>query len=637
MPGIYGVILKGRVPEGEQEKILGKMRGLLMHQSWYEHHELLFRECGFGSVTVKSQFAPTAISFNGKDYFVLIDGFVYRVGNRNVCDYALSSRNDGLLRDIVDICVNGGSAEGPASIAGNYVVAIYDLNDEELILFNDRMGPRRLYYADLPDRFIFAPEVKAISGLPGFRRDLNWKGISDFFNYGYVLGEDTFFHNVSSLASASTLRFKKKTSRLSVEKYWRPRYHEKKGSLDSFADEACGLLSDSIRAKISSCESVVSPISGGLDSRMILGTVSSVAGNIKIKPITYGQKSSDEYRNARKVCATLGLDDHSLATIQPDVLLDKYTQAVWFSEGMIPMTNGHLLLIPAAAGKDHGCVLNGIYGGPTNYSAEYYGLRHIGVDMSFAEKVSDIERVIALNPAVYTAVARDGPIKNLGSFLSASISLELKKQVDVSEAFCNQRDAFFIENRMRRFICQSSLYRFFWEERLPLSSYELYDFYLAVPPAMKLNRDLLKKMILRKFPDLARIPDANTGQTLLEQPTWWSARRKRLGSQFRYYVTRLSRGFIALADRSTYAHYGIWFRRDRETASYYETKLFSSAIAETGLFDMKELRHLYQRGKKGDVGFEHLVRIATFAVWYELFVLDEGVKELRTQIASSYF
>lgn len=635
MPGIYGIIFKKRFSDIEQNRMLGRMGDLLMHQSWYDHKEMSFRDCGFGSVSVKNQCELASFSLNGKDYLVLTDGFVYRVGSKRIFDLCPSSRND-IGRDLVQIWANEG-LKGVASVAGNYVIAIYDLNGEELILFNDRMGSRRLYYAELPDKFVFAPEVKAISGLPGFTKDLNWKGISDFFNFGYVLGGDTFFHGIMSLPSASALRYRLKSGKLTIEKYWRPRYQNRVGDVEEFVDEANSLLSDSIRTKISSCESVVSPISGGLDSRIILGTLSEVAGDVKIKPVTFGQKSSDEYRNARKVCGTLRLNGHSLVAIQPGALLEKYAQAVWFSEGMIPMTLSLLLTLPAAISKSHCCVLNGIYGGPTNYDALYHAPRHIGVNFSSGEKVSDIERSIALNPAIYTAVAGDGLIREIGSSALTSIASEVEKQLDVSEAFCNQRDAFFIENRMRRFICQSSLYRFFWEERLPLSSYELYDFYLATPPTMKLNRGLLKRMIVRKFPDLARIPDANTGLNLFEQPTWWTDIKKRLGSQFRYYLTKLSRGYVALADRTSYAHHHSWFLRHKETASYYERKLFSKALCETGLFDMKELRHLYRRVKKGDVGFEHLVRIATFAVWYELFVLEEGVKELRTQIASSYF
>ena len=72
---------------------------------------------------------------------------------------------------------------------------------------------------------------------------------------------------------------------------------------------------------------------------------------------------------------------------------------------------------------------------------------------------------------------------------------------------------------MRRCICQSSLTRFFWEEQLPLSNYALYYYYLNTTPELKLDRKLLKKIILRHYPDQAKINDANTGLNLYQEQT----------------------------------------------------------------------------------------------------------------------
>src|SRR5262245_56732624 len=57
------------------------------------------------------------------------------------------------------------------SLNGMFAFALYDARSRELILGRDRLGIKPLYYADLPDRMLFASDLKAILAVwPGGAR-----------------------------------------------------------------------------------------------------------------------------------------------------------------------------------------------------------------------------------------------------------------------------------------------------------------------------------------------------------------------------------------------------------------------------------------------------------------------------------
>lgn len=629
MPGIFGLIITD--PEkADGRPLFHVMKQLLFHKPWYQFESFVSENVFLGSVSIHSPYKVETIAVNGNEYTVLIDGHIYSIRGSRETD------GQGSDRTIPERIARRFVSEGKSAlqnIAGNYSVAIYNRNDEELIIFNDKIGPRRLYYAHLPGMMAFSPEVKAISFLPDFDAELNWKGIADFFNYGYVLGEDTFFESVKSFPSAGILTIRRRDRQIKLEKYFHPVYSERDVDFRTTVDEGMQKLTDSINEKIGDGDHIISPISGGLDSRLILGALVSSGRGVSVKPITYGQKFSYEYKNAKKVCETLGLDNHALVEMGPKNLLNKYKQAVWLSEGMIPMTNAHLLLIPDLLGRHYDSLLNGIYGGPTNYSAEYYTHRHMNGDWDLNRKVLDIRNTIAIHASLYNGIFLEKGLNAVDEFAHDSIHKEFQNHLGASDMFCNQRDAFFIDNRMRRSICQSALYRFFWEMKLPLSNYSLYEFYLQTPPKHKLGRGLLKAMIAKYYPRLAGIKDANTNLNLFQNPTGFYMKRRKFIADAKYYLTRASLGMLSFYDKSTYSHYPIWFGKDHATRSFCLENLLSPGIVDTGIFDPKKMNELFSNVKAGGIGFHHLSRLTTFAVWFSLFILKEGTDQTRTLLS----
>ena len=629
MPGIFGLVLKKTTDTSTVKKNLDLMKNILSHQPWYFSQVYTNQNVGLGVVSVRKRFSVNTIVVDNGKYVVLIDGYIYKIQGKLTRDY--SDLYEETAEKVLKVFLEQGE-NGLTQIEGNFYTAIYHLDEEILYLFNDIIGPKRVYFADLPEMFVFAPELKGISFLEGFKKEIDWKAVSDFLHNSYVLGDDTFFTSVKSLSSASIIKYEKKNNKLSVKKYWNPRYSSQNTEMGDAIDDVYNLVYNSIDEKLSENDSVISPISGGLDSRLILAILHDLGKKIRIKPVTYAQKFSREYKLGRKVVNRLKLSDYLLLDVEAESVVDNFLPAVWLSDGMSQLTNAHLLLFPENINRNFDYLFNGIYGGPTNYSALYFTDRHLTGKFSFEEKVNDIRKVMSLRSDLFDGIFPENIQKIIKESVYPSIADELQKKLDVSNEFANQRDAFFIENRMRRGICQGGLYKFFWEEQLPLSNFSLYYYYLSMAPELKLKRLLLKGMLIEKFPDLARIRDANTGLNLYQNPTRLYRLKNKISHDFKYYLSRASQGRLKSYNKTTYAHYDIWLQKNRENTRLYQKYLFDSAINSTGLFNLQGLKRLFEDTLKGGPGFYHIVGLTTFAIWYHYFVAENDIAEIKQRL-----
>ncbi len=623
MPGIFGVIKK-RGSAINIQKEFYRMNELLSHMPFYTLKSDITEKIALGSIQINSNFEIEKIVHSNREYIIFVDGHIYSLNGLKVSEIGGSK---AILKEILYLFLSGKN-DTIFQIEGNYTIGIWDALANKITLISDIIGAKKLYYANLPEMFVFAPEVKAISFLSNFKKELNWKGISDFFNYGYILGDDTFFQKISCLSSGSTLCFDQINEKIIVKKYWSPTYRSELRDIDTITEECISKLENSMDEKITSGETILCPISGGLDSRIIISMLKNNKKDINILPITHGQGFSYEYKNAVKVCDSLKINSPSLVELNAKSVLKKYKKSVWLSEGMIPFLNAHLLLYYPNDRITNCSFFNGIYGGPTNYDSTYYASHHINSKININEKIEDIRKSLAIDSSYYKDCLNKTVFQSIIENQSLSISKELKKKIGVSDLFCDQRDSFFIENRMRRNICQMSVTNFFWEEKLPLSNYSLYDHYLSIPPDMKMNRELIKRILIKKFPLQAKIKDANTGLNLYQEGDWLYYLKNKIEFNFRYYITRLSLGKIIVYDKRTYNHYPIWLSKDRNTRAFYEKYLFSESLCENNFYKFDQMKNAINFFYKSGLGFHNIIRMVSFSIWYELFVLEKGFEEV---------
>ena len=87
-----------------------------------------------------------------------------------------------------------------------FALALWDARRQRLVLARDRVGKKPLLYALLADgTFAFASELKALHGLPGFRREPDLAAIDAYLALQYVPGTRTGLRGVDRVEPGSLL------------------------------------------------------------------------------------------------------------------------------------------------------------------------------------------------------------------------------------------------------------------------------------------------------------------------------------------------------------------------------------------------------------------------------------------------
>jgi asparagine synthase (glutamine-hydrolysing) len=174
---------------------------------------------------------------------------------------------------------------------GMFAIAIWDENEQKLVLVRDRIGQKPLYYARSGASFFFGSEQKAILAATGRQPEMDLLAMHEYLSLRFISPPRTIFKGINKLPAAHILILK--DGQIRTRRYWNLSFNEKlhlseAEALESLQDE----LRRTVGAHLVSDLPVGSFLSGGLDSSMI---VAVLAGDLKQEAQTFsiGVKESD--------------------------------------------------------------------------------------------------------------------------------------------------------------------------------------------------------------------------------------------------------------------------------------------------------------------------------------------------------
>ncbi len=240
---------------------------------------------------------------------------------------------------------------------GQFAVSLWDRPNRTLILGRDRVGICPLYYAERDGWLLWGSEIKALlaSGLVEARPDP--MGVDYFFTFFAASLERTFFEGVKMLPPGHFLRIHE--GRVEVKRYWdldfpdagQERRVDDVGPLvDEFEDHLRRAVERRLRGDVP----VVSYISGGLDSTVVLGLSSRERGQA-VPSFTIGldRAGPDERAASTQAARALG-SKMTMITMDSASIANTYPALTAAAEVPVLDTSCACLLRLAQTVHDHG-------------------------------------------------------------------------------------------------------------------------------------------------------------------------------------------------------------------------------------------------------------------------------------------
>lgn len=183
-------------------------------------------------------------------------------------------------------------------LEGDYAIAIWDADREQLFLARDRIGVKPLYFYHQNGRFIFASEIKAILQHPAVTPEIDEESLYHYLTFLTTPPPNTLFSHIHKLPAGHFLTLDR-AGELQVTQYWDalPPISTvgPEPSAESRQAEILSLLRASIKKRMMSDVPFGVFLSGGVDSSANVALMSELMSQ-PVKTYTVGFKDN-EYLN----------------------------------------------------------------------------------------------------------------------------------------------------------------------------------------------------------------------------------------------------------------------------------------------------------------------------------------------------
>ena len=213
-------------------------------------------------------------------------------------------------------------------LEGMFSIALWDRNENNLILCRDRIGEKPLYYGWQSDTFLFASELKSIKKHPDFTKKIDLNSLNLFFKYNYIPSPYSIYEGISKLSPGTYISINYKNRTEKTVKYWDFKSIVKNNSLNTdlrtdleITNQLETLLKSKIKDQMLSDVPLGAFLSGGVDSSMVVAIMQSISKKpVKTFTIGFEDQNFNEARYAKEIAEYLKTDHTELYVTSKDAL-----------------------------------------------------------------------------------------------------------------------------------------------------------------------------------------------------------------------------------------------------------------------------------------------------------------------------
>lgn len=199
-----------------------------------------------------------------------------------------------------------------SQLHGMFAFALWDAENDELILARDRLGKKPLFYFYDGESLVFGSEIKAILEALDSTPEIDYDALNDYLTYLYIPYPKTIFRKIRQVPPATWMRIKVRPDGLAIEshEYWSPlgasrvSSQSRRAAASDFQDS----IADAVRCRMMADVPLGVLLSGGMDSSTITAMMArSSAEPVRSFSIGFPQFAAyDEIPFAKRVAQQFG-------------------------------------------------------------------------------------------------------------------------------------------------------------------------------------------------------------------------------------------------------------------------------------------------------------------------------------------
>jgi asparagine synthase (glutamine-hydrolysing) len=223
---------------------------------------------------------------------------------------------------------------------GQFAIAIWNRDKQELFLARDRLGVRPLFFTRSGGALCFGSEIKALFNGTGGTGEIEPSSLLDVFTYWSPRQGGTVFRGISELPPGHWLTVR--NGEVALRKYWELDFSKSPDaatrSEDDYLDEFRELLVDAARIRLRADVPVGAYLSGGLDSSAITAIVRKYTSNrLNTFSIAFTDQNFDEREHQRRMADYLGTTHHVVEATHSDIAR-VFPDVIWHTEAPLLRT-----------------------------------------------------------------------------------------------------------------------------------------------------------------------------------------------------------------------------------------------------------------------------------------------------------
>ncbi|MEM8962445.1 MAG: asparagine synthase-related protein [Acidobacteriota bacterium] len=372
-----------------------------------------------------------------------------------------------------------------------------------VVLAADRRASRPLVWALTDDLLVFAPEVKALLALPGIDRSFDPAAVGIFMASGFVLAHQTLFRGVQRIEGGTALVLA--DNEPTIEKIWTYRCHTDGDPYEQLEEELAATLRRVVERNYDDPSSDIVFLSGGRDSRVILGKASEIAHarEGQVRTVTWGADPGSDDSDvavAQRLAAHTG-SEHRFFPRQLDDYARHATTLTWILDGLSDIGAFHgweWVIMQELVKTGAKRVLRGdqVFSRGRNMSSPEFAILRMCIRS--ASQPAGLDSAFRAEHRGATQAASDAELARLAAAYTGR------------EAN-NVGDEVYIRHRLQGYLNTAVYFKtLILDHRNPLLDEDVLDLHERISVADRHDQKLFRAAAGRAFPELWNLPFAAT-------------------------------------------------------------------------------------------------------------------------------